>query len=78
MQQIEPPKIALIYRNSSQNFIHEIHLPQAARRDDDRRPVRRDLLQPFGYFEKVDPMQLLNLLDMLKGRDQWRPQRALL
>mmetsp|Transcript_26001 Transcript_26001/g.46018 ORF Transcript_26001/g.46018 Transcript_26001/m.46018 type:complete len:127 (-) Transcript_26001:3865-4245(-) len=76
MQQIEPlqlavkfnpPKIALVYRNSNQNFIHEIHLGQKqllAMRTE-------DLLDGIynkhpGYFEKVDPMQMLNLLDMLK------------
>jgi hypothetical protein len=76
MQQIEPlqlavkfspPKIALIYRNSNQNFIHEIHLGPKQLEG----MTTEDLLEGIysqhpGYFEKVDPMQLLNLLDMLK------------
>jgi hypothetical protein len=64
---ISPPKIALIYRSSNKAFIHEIPLKLTQL----EALTTEELLEAIyskhpGYLEKVDPNQLLNLLDMLK------------
>jgi hypothetical protein len=76
MQQIDPlqlavkfnpPKIALIYSSSSQSYIHEIPLgPKQLQALSTEELLENIYSKHPGYFEKVDPMQLLNLLDMLK------------
>lgn len=62
-----PPKIALVYRNSAQSFIHEIPLGQKQLKAMSTEELLEGIYSKHpGYFEKVDPMQMLNLLDMLK------------